>query len=92
MKLEKLKKNVGWRMELAPPACHLDTHGAALPERNEDWIIQSASDEVRVTHNRMMTWPGELASPHVVEERTAAPNSALSGGSNLRRAARTCRS
>ena len=46
MRLDKLKKNIGWRMQIAPPACHLDAQGCALPDQNEDWIIQSVTDDV----------------------------------------------
>jgi len=46
MNLAMFKKNIGWRMKLAPPACHLDSYGVALPERNEDWIVASVTDEV----------------------------------------------
>lgn len=39
MNLEQLKKNVGWRTQLSPPAIHLDAMGRELPQRDEDWII-----------------------------------------------------
>jgi hypothetical protein len=49
MNLEQLKKNIGWRVQLAPSAIHLDALGRELPSRNEDWIIQSVdATEVRV--------------------------------------------
>lgn len=51
MKLSMFKKNIGWRMKLAPPVCRLDKDGNALPEKNEDWIIQSVSDDVIVLKN-----------------------------------------
>jgi hypothetical protein len=45
MNWDKLEKNLGWRVQLAPPAIHLDALGRELPERNEDWIIRSVSDD-----------------------------------------------
>jgi hypothetical protein len=46
MKLDRLKKNVGWRMEIVPPACHLDDHGNPLPEKNEDWLVEEVTDDL----------------------------------------------
>jgi hypothetical protein len=46
MKLDKLKKNIGWRMQIVPPCCHLDEYGRALPDKDEDWIVQSVSDDI----------------------------------------------
>jgi hypothetical protein len=49
MNLEYLKKNVGFRVQLEPPAIHLDALGRELPGRNEDWIIGSVTDnEIRL--------------------------------------------
>lgn len=49
MNLDKLKKSGGWRMELRPPACHLNAQGRALPSENEDWIVEDVTDdEVRL--------------------------------------------
>jgi hypothetical protein len=49
MNLEKLKANIGWRVQIAPHAIHLDEFGRELPGKNEDWIIQSvADDEIRI--------------------------------------------
>ena len=39
MNLKRLKKNVGYRVKLVPPASHLDAAGEALPVQDEDWII-----------------------------------------------------
>jgi hypothetical protein len=44
MNREKLRKNVGWRVQLAPSAIHLDALGRVVPARNEDWIIQQVTD------------------------------------------------
>jgi len=53
--LEQLKKNVGWRVQLEPPAIHLDGHGRELPLRNEDWIIQGVIDsDVRLDEATVM--------------------------------------
>lgn len=45
MNLDMLKGNVGWRVQLAPQAIHLDAFGRELPSKNEDWIIRSVTDE-----------------------------------------------
>lgn len=46
MKLDMLKRNnIGHRMQLEPAAIHLDRMGRELPDRNEDWIITSVTDE-----------------------------------------------
>lgn len=44
MNLGQLKKNVGWWMELVPPASHLDYQGSPLPEKNEDWLVEEVTD------------------------------------------------
>jgi hypothetical protein len=47
--LVQLKKNVGWRVQLQPPAMHLDARGRELPCRDEDWIIRTVTaTEVRL--------------------------------------------
>ena len=45
MNLAQLKKNVGYRVQLAPPAIHLDALGRELPCRDEDWVIVGVTDE-----------------------------------------------
>jgi hypothetical protein len=55
MNLSQLKKNIGWRVQLEPPAVHLDPRGRELPDRNEDWIIQSVSDtQVCITEAKIL--------------------------------------
>jgi hypothetical protein len=46
MNLDRLKKNVGWRMEIVPPACHLDDQGNPLPEKNEDWLVEEVTNDL----------------------------------------------
>lgn len=46
MNLGRLKKNVGWWMEIVPPACHLDDRGNRLPEKNEDWRVEEVTDDL----------------------------------------------
>jgi hypothetical protein len=43
MNLEQLKKNIGDRVQLEPPAIHIDALGRELPGRNEDWIISNVT-------------------------------------------------
>ena len=51
VKLDKLKKNIGQRMELEPPACYLDEQGNPLPDKNEDWLVDEVTDAyVRLTN------------------------------------------
>lgn len=45
MNLEQLKRNVGYRLKLVPPACHLDSAGDVLPVIDEDWSIVGVSDD-----------------------------------------------
>ena len=45
MNLEHLKKNVGYRVKLVPPAYHLDAVGEPLPVQDEDWIIMAVTDD-----------------------------------------------
>jgi hypothetical protein len=55
MNLEQLRKNAGWRVQLEPPAIHLDALGKELPMRNEDWIIVSVTDtEIRLDEATVM--------------------------------------
>jgi hypothetical protein len=55
MNLEQLKRNIGWRVQLEPPAIHLDALGRELPVRNEDWIIEGVTDtEVRLDEATML--------------------------------------
>jgi hypothetical protein len=46
MKLDRLKKSAGWRMEIVPPACHLDCRSNPLPEKNEDWLVEEVTDDL----------------------------------------------
>ena len=46
MKLDGMKKNVGRRMEIVPPACHLDDQGNPLPEKNEDWQVEEVTNDL----------------------------------------------
>jgi hypothetical protein len=42
MNWDKLKHNIGYKVQLVPAACHLDTAGDILPPRGEDWTITSS--------------------------------------------------
>lgn len=42
MKWDKLKANIGYKVQLVPTACHLDAGGDILPARGEDWTITSS--------------------------------------------------
>lgn len=43
MNWDQFKKRVGCRYQFQPPACNLDEQGNDLPERDDDWILQSVS-------------------------------------------------
>jgi hypothetical protein len=45
MNLDHLKKNVGYRVKLVPPAYHLDAAGEPLPLQDEDWIVMAVTNE-----------------------------------------------
>ena len=45
MNLEQLKRNVGYRLKLVPPARHLDAAGDAMPVTDEDWLIADVNNE-----------------------------------------------
>jgi hypothetical protein len=65
---EKLKKNVGWRVQLAPQAIHLDALGHELPVRNEDWIIQQVTDtNLRLDESVVMGLTTRIAKDSIHE-------------------------
>jgi hypothetical protein len=41
---DQLKRDVGFRVKIVPPA-YLDAVGDPLPINNEDWIIMAVTDE-----------------------------------------------
>jgi hypothetical protein len=42
MNWDKLKRNLGYKVQLVPMACHLDAAGDILPPRGEEWTITSS--------------------------------------------------
>lgn len=44
MNIDQLKKDIGYRVKIVPPAYHLDAAGDALPFQDEDWIIMAVTD------------------------------------------------
>jgi hypothetical protein len=55
MNLELMKRNIGQRVQLQPPAIHLDPAGRELPCRDEDWIVAGATDvEIRLDEAQQM--------------------------------------
>lgn len=66
MNLDKLKTNVGWRVQIAPPAIHLDEFGRELPGKNEDWIIHSITDdEIQIDEAAILGLTTKLGKDHV---------------------------
>lgn len=45
MNLEALKKDVGYRVKLVPPAYHLDAAGEPLPIEDEDWTVMAVTND-----------------------------------------------
>jgi hypothetical protein len=79
VKLDQLKKNRGWRVQVSPAAIHLDAMGRELATRNEDWIIvHVTNDEVRLedASSGLTTKLGTDA----VASFTSDPSRAASGG------------
>jgi hypothetical protein len=80
MNLEKLKTNIGWRVQIAPIAIHLDDLGRELPGKNEDWIIQSITDdEIHLDEAATMGLKTKLGRDHVQSFATN-PSRAIPGG------------
>jgi hypothetical protein len=80
MNLDMLKGNVGWRMQLAPQAIHLDEFGRELQGKNEDWIIRSVTDdEVRLDEAVMLGLATTLGKDHIQSFATN-PSRSVAGG------------
>lgn len=80
MNLEMLKGNVGWRMQLAPQALHLDEFGRELPGKNEDWIIRSVTaDEVRIDEAIILGYTAVLGRDYV-HSFASNPSRSVPGG------------
>ena len=78
--LEKLKGNIGWRMQLAPQAIHLDEFGRELPGKNEDWIIRTVTaDEVRLDEAIIMGYTVALGADYV-QSFASNPSRSVPGG------------
>ena len=53
MNLDRIRKAIGERVQLRPPAIPLDEVGAGLPSADDAWLIDSVSDDdVRITNAR----------------------------------------
>jgi hypothetical protein len=66
MNLEQLKRNIGWRVQLAPPAIYLDALGRELPHRGEEWIIKDVNaTEVKLDEASILGL-GTVLGPDVV--------------------------
>jgi hypothetical protein len=77
MNLDHLKRDVGYRVKLVPPAYHLDETGEALPTQDEDWIIMAVTD----SYTEISTASGHfyrLGKDHI-RSFTTDPNRATDG-------------
>jgi hypothetical protein len=80
MNLELLKRNVGHRVQLGPPAIHLAILGRELPGYNEDWIIESVSDtEIGLSDTQMGGLSTTLGKDYV-HHWTSNPSRSVAGG------------
>jgi len=80
MNLDQLKKNVGFRVQLEPPAIHLDAIGRELPGKNEDWIIQSVTDTgVRIDEATILGLTTTIGKDSV-HHFTSNPSRSTQGG------------
>lgn len=71
MNWSRFKKNVGIRVQLEPISCCLDSTGRELPEENDDWLVESITDN-EVIHLRNMRTNNIalLGKDHVYDFRT----------------------
>jgi hypothetical protein len=79
MKLDRLKKNVGWRMEIVPPACHLDDQGNPLPDKNEDWLVDEVTDDL-VRLSKQSGHQLKLGTDHIYSFATNPQRASAEGG------------
>lgn len=80
MNLDQLKKNVGYRVQLDPPAIHLDDMGRELPLKNEDWIVESVTDaELRISEATVMGLATKLGKDSV-HHFTSDASRSIAGG------------
>jgi hypothetical protein len=78
--LEQLKKNIGNRVQLEPPAIHLDALGRELPGRNDDWIIESVTDtEVGIRDTQVLGLSTTVGRDYV-HHWTSNPSRSTPGG------------
>jgi hypothetical protein len=78
MNLEQLKKNVGFRMKLVPPAQHLDNLNDPKPVVDEDWIVEAVTDEFISLKSVGLSHVALLGKDHVKNFATD-PNRATDG-------------
>lgn len=78
MKLDRLKENVGWRMEIMPPACHLDDQSNPLPEKNEDWLVEEVTDDL-VRLSEQSGYQLKLGTDHIYNFTTNPQRAAAEG-------------
>jgi hypothetical protein len=53
MNWDRLKKNIGYRVQLIPAACWINKRGEELPSSDDDWIIQEAGDDwIKLSNTR----------------------------------------
>ncbi len=74
--LEYFKKNVGWRVQLVPTEIRLDEYDRELPVMNDDWLLESVTEEgVRISNVR--TGHGIVLGTDHIHHFTSNPNRSL---------------
>jgi len=80
MNLEQLKKNAGSRVQIEPPAIHLDSQGRELPGRNEDWIIARVTDSELQLNEAVELGLSTTIGRDAVHHFTSNPSRSVPGG------------
>ena len=65
MNLEKLKKNIGHRVQLQPVACRLDENNRELESIDDDWVIHDVNNDTLRISNIRTNHEAILGKDHV---------------------------
>lgn len=71
MNWNHFQKNINMRVQIEPPACSLDINSHVLPERHDDWLIESFPDkDVTTLRNLATDHIIKLGKDHIYDFRT----------------------
>jgi hypothetical protein len=80
MNLDLLKRTVGFRVQLEPPAIHLDKTGRELGGGNQDWIVQSVDENaIQIGTNEIVGLTTRLGKDHIHHFTSNPARSAVDG-------------